>query len=87
MRKHFTCGIPHVPLPGHISVTTRVRDFLAGGDPIPDGLGPSSLVCSPTGFALSIFPLADGVFADASASVHAAGSAAALSLGRPRPPA
>lgn len=62
-RRHFACGIEHVRLPGASRVTSRVGGFLKSGVAIPDNIGPASRLCEPSGFALSIFPLSDGVFA------------------------
>ena len=61
VRQHFTCGISHVPLPGHSSVTSRLRGFLLEGLEI-DTLPVSGVLCEPQGFALSVFPLGRGVF-------------------------
>ncbi len=61
VRQHFTCAIKHVPLPGHSSVTSRLRGFLLEGLEI-DTLPVSGVLCDPQGFALSVFPLGGGVF-------------------------
>ena len=67
VRQHFTCGISHVPLPGHSSLTSRLRGFLLEGLPI-DTLPVSGVLCEPQGFALSVFPLGDGVFTSRAAA-------------------
>jgi TolB protein len=71
-RRHFACGIDHVPLPGDSKVTSRIGGFLNSGVAIPDNLGPASRLCEPTGFALSVFPLSDGVFARSPTTVRIA---------------
>jgi pimeloyl-ACP methyl ester carboxylesterase len=65
-RRHFVCGISHVPLPGAGSVTARLRGFLLDGDPIAS-LPVSGVLCEPNGFALSVFALEGGVFASQAA--------------------
>ena len=47
--------------PGQSSVTARLRGFLLDGDPIAS-LPVSGVLCDPSGFALSIFPLTGGLF-------------------------
>ena len=66
VRRHFVCGISHVPLPGRSSVTSRLRPFLLDGDPIAS-LPVSGVLCEPSGFALSLYALGGGLFASQAA--------------------
>jgi pimeloyl-ACP methyl ester carboxylesterase len=58
-RRHYACGIKHVPLPGEASVTARLRPFLLDADAAIGPGGP----CEPEGYAVSLFTLPGGVFA------------------------
>ena len=76
VRRHYTCGVEHVPLPGHPAFTSRARAFIAGEGPFEDPGTPTQRLCDPTGFALSVFPLEGTVFASAaSARVKTSASA------------
>jgi pimeloyl-ACP methyl ester carboxylesterase len=81
-RRHYACGIPHVPLPGDSRVTGRIGGFLKSGNPVIDNVGPSSQLCEPRGLAISSYTLSDGIFARQSVRVRAgrAGASAAKPL-------
>lgn len=63
VRRHFTCGVSHVPLPGHPAVTVRAEPFLDRGEEFANPGTPTQRLCDPQGFALSIYPLEGTVFA------------------------
>jgi hypothetical protein len=61
-RRHFVCGVGHVPLPGDPGVDQRLSDFLLSGDPISDA-GPGSGLCSSGGVEINVYSLkATGLF-------------------------
>jgi hypothetical protein len=59
-RRHYACGIKHVPLPGEPAVTSRLRGFLRNPD---TGIGTGPGPCDAEGYAISAYVLAGGVFA------------------------
>jgi pimeloyl-ACP methyl ester carboxylesterase len=74
-RRHFTCGISHVPLPGNAALDARVRAFLADGKAIEDPGTLTQRRCDPEGTAISVFSLASSGFASSAARVRAAAGA------------
>lgn len=70
VRRHYTCGVSHVPLPGHPAVTGRAEPFLDKGEAFADPGTPTQRLCDPQGWALSVFPLEATLFAS-SARVRA----------------
>jgi pimeloyl-ACP methyl ester carboxylesterase len=78
-RRHYACGINHVPIPGEPTVTSRLRAFLLDADaPIVAGGGP----CEADGYAISLYTLDGGVFASQAAPGSSLSFAEAEEQGR-----